>query len=58
MKPGDRVVHHDAQWYEYETVTSVHDMGDLGRYLFTNGEPGDWEDNFRLYEPGGTYEGA
>lgn len=53
MDIGDRVVHIDSQWFEYVTVAAIHDLGSLGRYVFTADGPGDWEDLYVPYVPGG-----
>lgn len=51
FKVGDRVVHLDYDYHEYETVTEVHDFGELGYWLVTNEGESDFADNYRRYNP-------
>lgn len=48
FKKGDRVVHGDSEWYEYETVDR---LTGSGYWVHTNEGTQDFADNFRLYEP-------
>lgn len=48
---GDRVVHLDYDYHEYETVAEIHDLGGLGIYLVTNEGEADFAENYRRYNP-------